>query len=120
MFSPCCPVDASRFAHFYFSVWEEQYPEVEWVFKADDNSYVHPRNLLLTVASLIAAGSSNGGDSASNSADKPLFLGDRTSWYNGRRDDDPPPDLRSITIWPHGGGMCRLALARCVSCGVCV
>jgi hypothetical protein len=112
-----CSVYTSRFAHFYFSVWGERYPEVEWVFKADDDSYVHPRNLILTVASLIATGSSNGSNAASNSADKPLFLGDRTSWYNGRRDDDPAsPDLRSITIWPHGGGARRLVCSVGVSC----
>jgi hypothetical protein len=79
-------------------MWEKQCPEVEWVFKADDDTYVHPRNLLLTVASLLSPGNATGDA-------KPLFLGDRTSWGHGRRDDDPAyADLSSVSIWPHGGG----------------
>jgi hypothetical protein len=83
--------------HFYFDQWEAEYPDVEWVFKADDDTYVNPRNLLLTIAELLR-------DPTTSS--KPLFMGDRTSWGSRREDDPPFAAMPSLTIWAHGGGTC--------------
>jgi hypothetical protein len=80
-----------RFKKWYFETWEQQYPEVEWVFKADDDTYVNARNLLLAIASF-----GGSGHNSTVARTQPVFLGHRSH---------PNPDYNAIpNMWPHGGG----------------